>query len=132
MQRVGCLVRLTIGQFDARDSLAGQIRLEFPEVQRCDGFVADDQAVTADDVRFEVEAAAQQPCADDNRVAAKAEFDVDGVGVFHGWVDYRKEIAPGVFKGRGHGPLPRAMREGHLPGACSFPTSCRGFRWPPL
>ena len=64
------LERLAVGQVNARYVALGKVGQQLFVVQRCNRFVADDQAVSAANEFSKIEAAVQQTAADDDRVAA--------------------------------------------------------------
>ena len=71
MQRIGRFEGLAIWQLYCRNSLAGQIYSEFIQVYGRDCFVADDQAITAEQIFAKIKCSAEQPRSNDNWVATQ-------------------------------------------------------------
>jgi hypothetical protein len=70
-----CLVRLSIGKADRPNLLAGKVCKQRLEIKRLHGLVGNHETVGAIYVWRKVKAAAKQPVANNNRVAALAELD---------------------------------------------------------
>ncbi len=72
------LVRLAVGQRDARDVAAFEVREQLVQIERLHGLVRNDEAVVATQMLAKVEVAAEQAATDNNGIAAVPEFDSEG------------------------------------------------------